>query len=67
MSINPEIPAPTDRNPAAERAAGTNDRQKLLTSLAYRSKDKKEEADLGTAERRPRRGMVYDAPLGLKF
>jgi hypothetical protein len=45
-----------------------NDEKKLNTSLAYRG-DFKAVAphELGTAEHRPHRGLIYDAPLGLKF
>lgn len=45
------------------------DEEKLKTSLAYRDREATESTvdEPGTAEHRPRHGLVYDAPLGLKF
>jgi hypothetical protein len=48
-----------------------SDEAKLKASLAYRDRRENEPSldsdELGTAEHRPKRGMIYDAPLGLKF
>jgi len=56
----------------AERSSpGHTYEKKLKTSLAFRRKNKKVAPtipdEIGTAEHRPRHGLVYDAPLGLKF
>ena len=43
--------------------------ERLKTSQAFRAQYKTDSCacDVGTAERRPQRGLLYDAPLGLKF
>lgn len=68
MSLN-EMNEPMLINDRAPKPGSAED--KLQKSLAYRSEQKADATitpdRLGTAERRPRRGMIYDAPLGLKF
>ncbi len=48
-----------------------SDAERLKASLDYRRRSEcsptETSEELGTAERRPRHGLVYDAPLGLKF
>lgn len=61
-----------ERRLLAERSVqAMNYQKKLETSLGFRQKNKKDTAavsdEIGTAEHRPRQGLVYDAPLGLKF
>lgn len=52
----------------SERANASAEFNKLKASQAYRSAhDEKRSEEMGTAARRPRRGLIYDAPLGLKF
>lgn len=52
----------------SERAGNSVDLEKLKASQAYRSAhDETRAEEIGTAAQRPKRGLIYDAPLGLKF
>ena len=67
-----ERPALSLRRMLTERSVpAMNYEKQLKTSLAFRKKNEKETSavsdEVGTAEHRPRHGLVYDAPLGLKF
>ncbi len=66
MSLNQQIPFRRNVKLISERAL--SDDEKLKVSLAYRAREKKMliPDELGTPENRPRRGLICDAPLGLK-
>jgi hypothetical protein len=65
MSLNEKIKWREPKLLAAARGA----EKKLKRSLAYRKGEHMVVIpdELGTAEHRPQRGLIYDAPLGLKF
>ena len=71
MSLNENVKLRIEPKLLPERNGSMNAEQKLQKSLAHRAQSKEDSAlvshDLGTAEHRPRKGLIYDAPLGLKF
>jgi hypothetical protein len=56
---------------ADDWADAESEELKLKASLEFRRRFERNIPetleDLGTAEHRPNRGLIYDAPLGLKF
>ena len=67
---NPDIPEQPKL--LADRIECADAEEKLKASLAHRYQHSAEERtisgyDLGTADHRPTHGLIYDAPLGLKF
>ena len=66
MSLNEKIDW---REPKLLVESTRGNEKKLKRSLAYRKGAQMAAIpeELGTAEHRPQRGLIYDAPLGLKF
>ena len=76
MLMNNEKSKVHDRErSSSDRTRHDGAEEKLKASLTYRhqhpSEDKEESrnrnSDVGTADHRPSHGLIYDAPLGLKF